>query len=364
MQELASNLDGMIVHCGQHGTTNQPVPQSTSRWSEGIVSHPQVWSMNYGGYLVRALNMLGDRTEGRAPVSWICTDPRNYIKARDIKWPSGMDDILSQYSFTRQQRHERYMDPRLPEELGFKATTLRGGELWLVDHVYRLASLELMILPDDWATWGPKDFWDRAPYGIATSSGYVPKDEWRRSWVTREWFIKPFPSVEVYGPWDKRSLEDVEGFEVKKNTVEEFPDLLGSWRVTLALPATSRGVDGVKWTTAKPYQCFAARVACFMMTTLDTQGWILPSRRRTENAKEIAPGLWSHRTDWTDEEIHLATWLRVETPEEFASRAYAVASSEETWTWIVDAQRRCLERRWNQWYLERTIEWQQGIGAS
>lgn len=356
-----AELDGVVLHVGQHGTSSIPITPTAQPWSRGVLTKPYVESRNYGGYLVEGVNRLCDQHDGRVPIVWICVDPRNYLKARDIKWPTGTDDILAQFAYERPGKHERFLDPRRPRELGVTGVkTARDGELWVATHRYRHGGTELMIIPDDWETWGAKGFHDRQPVGIASTSAYVPQPERRRSWQIQRWVVDQFPDAEVFGRWDAKSLQDVT-IEVKRNKVEEFPDILGSWRVTLSLPPTTRHIGGDRWSVAKPYQAFAARTVCFLMEPGDAPGWVLPSRLREPGARQVADGLWSVRDGWTDEELHLARWLRVGTPEEFAKRARAVVDDESTWTWLVDAQRRLLKRHWDLAYLERTIEWRLGL---
>ena len=108
---------------------------------------------------------------------YICVDPRNYHKARDIKWPNGTDRILAQYSYSREQRQERFRDPRGPEEFDYVTNvvrTERNDEIWIVKHKYVQSGAELMILPDNWETWGPMPFEERLPIGMTTTSYYVP----------------------------------------------------------------------------------------------------------------------------------------------------------------------------------------------
>lgn len=359
-----SCVDGVVMHAGQMGTSHQSIPQSTSTWADywrdpfEHATTPYDWAMTYGGFLVNGLNALGDKTDGRAPVAWLVPDPRNYLKARDVKWPAGHDDVLSQYQYTRTSRHERWRDPRTPAELGFDhfCETDRNGEIWVATNRYRYGGLELMILPDDWATWGQADFTERKPAGIATTSF---KDqltrEPRRSELVNDWLLAAYPAAEVYGKWDDVSLRDVPRGTVTRNEPVEFPELLNRWRVTLAL-----SVAGTSWVTAKVGQCWAARNVCFMPGRLDDQGWLLPSRRPTDEAHAVGEvggvTYYSVRDDWTAADLQLAAWLRVETPEEFAARARVAGEDEVTWRALTDAQRNLLQRRWDEHLLEGEIE--------
>jgi hypothetical protein len=338
---------------------------------------------SYCRYLVRGLNALGDKTidRGLAPVVWLVPDPRNYLKARDVKWHSGTWDILSQYRFTRNQRHERFLDPRRPAEL---ATTYgldlpveqdlvdedRDGELWVARHRYRHCDLELMILPDDWHQLGYRGFDERSPAGVATTStkASVLGENRRRSRLVNDYLLAAFPDAEVYGKWDAASLADVPDNTVRETTPAEFYDLLNRWRVTLSLPIVESG-----WSVAKSYQCWAAGVVCFMVEQVDDQGWTLPTRRarhqptvgdQTElkQVGEVAgTPYYSVRDDWTKDDVTLASWLRVETPAEFAQRARFVGEDPAVWTWLARRQRDLLTRRWDAKLLERTIEERLGI---
>lgn len=364
---MISELDGCVVHMGQHGTSHISLPMVPNTWQEAranpkYFTTPLLWAQAYGRYLTRGLNLMGDRTNGQAPVSWLCTDPRNYMKARDVKWPTGLNDILAQYQYSRTQKHDRFEDPRLPSEFGIDwCTTERNNELWSAVHSYRYADLELMILPDHWENLSYTHFNDRKPIGIASTSfaNGVGKEP-RRSELIRDIILTSFPDAEVYGKWDARSLEDVPSNTVRQNKPHEFFDILNRWRVSIALPAL-----GSSWTVAKPYQLFASRVACFMYGRLDDQGWVLPSRRRGPFTKLInhsgQHNLYSIRDDWTADEIALAQWLRVETADEYRARAHAASTDRITWEWITNTQLNLLRRRRNENYLECEIERQLGI---
>lgn len=371
--KLIGELDGAVIHVGQHGTSHIELPQSNVTWAEAranpdLITSPQLWSRNYGEYLVRGLNALGDRSDGLVPIIWIITDPRNYLKARDVKWPTGTRNILAQYQYERTARHERYLDPREPwrftgapgDEFDL-STPERNGEVWQSTHRYVYGGLELMILPDDWRSWGPASFDERLPAGIASTSfsdGRIGKEP-RRSELIRDFLLTNYPEAEIFGKWDKVSLTDVPDGKVIQNKPEQFPELLNRWRVTLSLPAL-----GSSWTVSKVYQCFAARVACFMVGRLDDQGWLLPSKRPAAGTTPV-PGtdgeFHSVRDDWTIQDIHLARWLRVETPTEFGARAEYVNVNRSVWEWITNAQRELLERRWNEYQTETMIEDMLGV---
>lgn len=372
--ELISGLDGVVVHVGQHAPTQLRIPQATRTWHETFTDPDldgnRVYDsmQSYCRYLVRGLNALGDRTLGRAPVVWLVPDPRNYLKARDVKWPSGTDDVLAQAAFTRSQRHERYQDYRAPEALGFRGVTLERPnevgehELWSAGHRYRHADLELMILPDEWELHGAVSFAGRAPAGIATTStkASVLGEGRRRSRLVGDYLLAAFPDAAVYGKWDAASLADVPEGTVVEARPDAFYATLEEWRVTLSLPIVESG-----WSVAKPYQCWAANTVCFYVEQVDAQGWTLPSRRHVPGTERVGAfrnvDLYSCRADWTDDDLALAAWLRVETPAEFADRARRVVDDEATWTWLVDAQRDLLCRRWNARLLEKTIERKLGI---
>lgn len=361
-------LNGMVIHAGQHGTSNISIPNADWTWERALanpaqgMTNPQDWSKSYARFLIRGLNALGDRTHGQAPVVWIVTDPRNYVKARDIKWHTGLDDILSQYELSRHQKHERFRDPRSPEEFGVAGAKWdRDGELWILKHTYRHGGLELMILPDDWSSWGPASWADRQPAGVATTSQAATKgSERRRSQLVRDFLLQCWPTAEVFGRWDAKSLADVPANTVIQNDPTEFPQLLNRWRCTVALPVVGSG-----WTVAKPYQCFAANTVCFILGNADDQGYVLPSRRPVKGTKQVGEvdgiKLYSVRDDWTQPDLVLARWLRIETVREFKELSSQVVYDEGVWWSLVRAQRELLQRRWDESFLESEIERKLGI---
>jgi hypothetical protein len=79
ISDIIAGLDGMVVLWGHHQEKN-----------DGTVVH----NANYVKYIIDGLNRLGDNTGGQAPVVHIVCDPRTIIKARDLKWPSGLGGNL------------------------------------------------------------------------------------------------------------------------------------------------------------------------------------------------------------------------------------------------------------------------------
>lgn len=363
-----ANLDGNIVHLGQHGTSHQRIPMVSDTWAmaesgEKEMTTPLQSLQTYGAYMTRILNGVGDKTDGKAPVSYIVTDPRNYLKARDIKWPTGMNRILGQHAFTRLQSHDRFKDTR--NDLSFGFDTIEGfardKEIWIVRHTYRHGGLELMILDDSWESWGSNSYEQRSSVGVASTSAYDEKPARRRSALIRKFIWEVRPEAEVFGKWDLKCMPDADGYELLSNPVADFPDILQRWRVTMAMPAITRSIEGQGWTTAKPYQAFAARTVCLFAPDLDQQGWIIPSRTPTPGSTTVADGLYSVRSDWTQDELSLARWLRVTTPEDVSKVVTALDASPEAWLWIVETQRSLLKRRWDEHFTERVIEYQMGI---
>jgi hypothetical protein len=367
--ELMGTLDGFVLHIGQHGNTHSPIPPSNKTWDSGDVTNTYAWARNYGRYLIEGLNLAGDYSDGQRPVVWLCADPRNYLKPRDLKWPTGANEILAQYEFERESKHERYRDPRAPDQcgVGFDAKTARNGELWIAHNRYVYSGMELIALPENWGTWGGRGFDERKQAGIATTAFWNEiGPETRRSWLVRNYLLEAFPDAELFGKWDDRSLTDLEEHHaVTRGKPRDFADQLGSWRVTVALPAPASKIQDTRWVTAKPWHCFAARTVCFLLGNTDAQGWILPVRHKPadepEGLEQVADGLWSARHDWTEDELHLARWLRVDTPLEFQGRAFDAATRAETWEWLVQTQRHLLARRWNERRVETMIERRLGL---
>jgi hypothetical protein len=363
--EQIASLDAIICHAGQHGTSHFPIPPTPNTWKDceegrAHLTKPFIWARNYGAYLVKGMNLLGDRTDGQTPVVYVCEDSRNHMKARDIKWPSGEDAILAQYQYTKEGKHQRFGDPRTPGECGFRGRIVDSGEVWMTEQRYIYGGLEFMTLDDDWATWGTRPFEDRIPAGVGTTSHNRGKPSERRSVLVRDYMLAAFPDAEVQGKWDDVSLLDCPGLEVRMPVPTEYADDLAHWKTTLVLPVAGSG-----WSTAKPWQVFAANTVAFHVSRVDEQGWIVPSRTKAPETEFVGTvfgkPLFSVRNDWSEDELFLARWTRVMSPDEFDAAAKKIVESKELWTRLVAIQRNLLTRRWNEWLTESMIEERLGL---
>ena len=356
LEDLITGLDGVILHVGQHGTTCMPTPSIKDR---DMLTSPLQMSQNYGAFLLNGLNLLGDRTNGQAPVVWLCPDPRNYLKCRDLKWPTGTtleEPILAQYSYLRMGRkHERWGDDRLPDDLDFAAQG--DGSLWVATHHYAQSGLELSALPADWdATWGRPMFDERQDFGIASTAFWSNQPTERRSSYTKRIIDAYGPDFEIWGKWDDESLAEIAPFEVGVNKPAGFQSLLESWKCTVAFSPPARGGHDKKWVAAKPWHAFAAGTVCFFIGYGDAQGWIVPARAEDgPKTFEVGDGLWSIRDDWTTSDLRLARWLRCDNAAELAKKVRLVADDQHLWQQLVEAQWALLQRRWDLHELEETI---------
>jgi len=84
---LIADLDAMIVILGTNTGGSVKMPRLGTTWADENFVLPTEAMLNTGRYIIEGLNRMGDRTNGEAPVIWICEDPRNLLTMRDLKWP-------------------------------------------------------------------------------------------------------------------------------------------------------------------------------------------------------------------------------------------------------------------------------------
>lgn len=333
--DVYSSCDGALVHIGQHGTSNQPIPQDSK---PDILTNPQEWSVLYAGPTINALNVLGD--EGFQPV-WLVQDPRNYLKARDVKWYP-LEPVLGQFDMVRKQGHYRFGDSRSPDECGYeKVSEWKDSRSWTTIHAYQYSGLELAGVPR-WEDLSWPDWEDRGHFGCLMNENRTYVNHNRLDAI-RQWVL-PFNPSYVHGKWSKKSIEQL-GLEITPIPYDSVPDVLSSTRSMVTTPASGSG-----WATAKPWEAFAVGTVCFFHPRYDTQGHIVPT---VQQCKE---GLVE------DEELkYLAWWLRPENPEQLGERIIATWESRETYEWLRDAQRRHLERARSRNLIHQLIDSRLGL---
>lgn len=349
---IYAEADGAVSWLGQHGTSNMPIPQDKD---PAKLTNPQEWSRRYAGPIIEGLNRADDRYE---PV-WLAADPRNYLKARDLKWyPSPDAPVLGQFDFTRSQRHYRFVDPRPPS--AFDARRVSGSELscwssdrlkqsgvppsnfWISEHSYVYSGLELTGVPhweDDpelqlpWA--------DRVHFGIIINEArsYVnPKVA--RAPIVRDW-VNPLKPAFFHGTWkEEDGLATIGRESVEPVSYTELAPVMARAKSTLTTPSSGSG-----WATAKWWESAALGVVCFIHPEHDTQGHIVPL----------------HGDGRSDTENVFIDWLRPRTPQELWSRVKAVHESQETYEWLRDLQFKWLAAARQRNQCVTTIEQRLGI---
>ena len=108
-EPLVDKLDGVVVWAGQHGTANSVLPAVTDRSGTPGYTRPYDSFVFYGGGIFRLINDWRDLAPLDHEETWLIADARNYLKARDMKWPL-MHPVLGQFNFTRDLHHERFGD--------------------------------------------------------------------------------------------------------------------------------------------------------------------------------------------------------------------------------------------------------------
>ncbi len=297
-----AGLDAVVVWAGQHGTSNSPIP-IVGRTG---LTNPQVSFVNYGSYIVRGISVWRDQDpHGRREV-WLCPDPRNYLKCRDLKWPP--PEILGQYTWSKKEKHYRYGDPTDP---GFFGCTWDEPDVWSATHTYIYSGLELVGVPTSIEF---SNVWEgRGRFGSImneTRTGIARS----RLEVMRDWVLPMQPDW-IAGLWSDASQKKL-GLVIQPIPWHMVFPTIQRVHATLAAPAVGTG-----WTTTKPWEAFAAGTVCFFHPLYDSQNNVL-GRPGFETLKD---------------------WLRVDTQDQLRKRIDAVHSSRDTFTWLVNEQRRLFD---------------------
>lgn len=317
MKDIHLSCDGAVLWVGQHGTTNMPTPQLNK---PDIRTFPLDEGLIYVGPTINALNCVGPPEEGGYEPVWLCADPRNYLKLRDMKlYPK--NPVLAQYNFTRKQRHFRWGDHKSPAELGLTRSEVIKNGHWSTEHSYEYSGLELTGVPN-WPTDSLPGWDDRNRFGIIINENrsYVKMD---REAIMKKWVMPLGPSF-VHGKWSDKTLK-ANGWEFESIPYQDIPDVSSRAKSTFTTPAS-----GSMWATAKPWEMFQLGVVCFFHPFYDIQGHIIPTLEQATLLPESDP-------------LRLLTWwLRPKSPEELKLRVDRVHEDRDSYEWIVAEQRRLL----------------------
>lgn len=316
-------MDGIILWAGQHGTTNVPLPGVRD---PGKLTKPHDWSAHYCSFLLRGVNLWRDAAPWNREEVWLNSDPRNYLKLRDLKWPL-RHPVLAQYTFSHRVKHARYGDPG--PEGDWEEWSARHGvglaqpddrdKIWHAEVGNVYSRLEVNgLMPGtpfgDLVTYDENyDIRDHFGMFINETRRYVREDVARVN-VVRDWVLQLDPAW-MHGTWSQESL-DVLGRSIKPAPWEDYYPLLHTVRCTFTTPASGTG-----WATAKPWEAFAAGTVCFFHPAYDTQ----------DNVLGDAP-------DW------LRRWLRVDAPEMLRERVRHMNENREHWLAVIRAQRAHFDR--------------------
>jgi hypothetical protein len=343
---LAEKLDGIVMWAGQHGTSNTVLPAvSANTGAEGF-TRPYDTFINYVGGILRLINEWRDIDPLTREEVWLIADARNYLKARDLKWPS-REQVLGQFDFNRVGHFERYGDTRTPKECGFE--DLKFPTQWKTDHTwtstyhYTYSGLEVCsLLPQHLDTGYSQDWEDRNHFGlfINEAGGHAgkgaeqeAKGKWLRKDITRDWVLPMKPSF-IHGKWTNSSQRELD-IEVYPAPFADFYKILRSVRSTFTTPSSGSG-----WATTKPWEAFAAGTVCFRHPAYDSQDHIY--------------GQFSPEVN---------EWLSPKTPEDLWSRVQFLDTSEgqKTWEYLVHCQHELYLSAVNEMQWIKMIEQRLGI---
>ena len=328
LQELTAplyeDLDELIIWAGQHGTSNMPIPMVDDR---SKVTTPQISFVNYSSYLLKGINEWRDKDPLAREEMWLCPDPRNYVKCRDLKWPL-RQSVIGQYTYERETKHERFGDATDPATWGAVWDPKAGEGVWCAPSTYTYEGLELTCAPHPThiLQQDPVDWEARYDFGMVVNENraYVSRN---RLDALQEWVLPFWPTAEIFGMWSDKSKAALGREDIRPCPYDQLGPTLQRWRTTLTTPASGSG-----WATAKPWECFAYGTVCFFHPKYDDQDWILRD----------AP-----------KELH--DWLRVSSPEDLHKRVDHLSKDRTAWEWIIAEQRKH--------YVNKYAEHQGGIRA-
>lgn len=283
-------FDAVVLWLGQHGSSLHPVP-AVQAGKIGTFTNPMVSDLNYAYPIIKFVNQLNVR-----PI-WLCPDPRNMVKFRDL-WNPKQRSILAQYNT---HKANTFYDER--------DGTLRNGATR-----YMYAGIELLAVPQEIDAL----YTDRGTFGVLVNEGYSNLGGRGRCALIKHW-LKDL-DYEIHGHWCVESQREL-GRTITPVPLRDVLKTLGRWHATMTFPATNSG-----WATAKPWECFSVGTICFAHPKYDDQDHIYS------------------RAFMPDE---LRTFLRVSSPLALKERLNAIRDphvwrhyAELQWHYLQDSRKR------------------------
>lgn len=317
--DLFTGCDSHIVWCGQHGTSSAPIRQVKK---PELLTHPQDSTIYYCSYVVYGINAWRNEDPLHREEVWLCPDVRNYIKARDIRWPL-RNSVVAQYDQVRTTKYERFSDSQeFLDSYGTIVKRVENGSVWVAETAYTYDALELTALPSP-ARVPLDDNSERKPFGMVVNENRKEVSRNRLD-VMKEWVLGQFPDAEIWGKWSPKSMEEM-GREIEVCSYDQLYETIGRYRCTLTTPASGSG-----WATSKPWESFLAGTVCFFHPYYDNQGHIIPTR---EQIPTLPDGPLKE----------LARWLRPPTPDALRKAVDIVSNDRDTWLYLAGLQRRYVE---------------------
>lgn len=309
---LFDDLDALIIWVGQHGTSNSPLPGIQGGYKGwGDCTDPQQSFLRYAGFIIRGTNYWRRKDPINREEIYLMADGRNYNKFRDIKWPS-KHPVIGQYNTQRNTKHERYLDDRTPAECGFDDIAKQDPmpHIWTATQDYKYSRLEICgALPQHVGDhYRDDNFAERESFGIIINEARRDVIDSRLKAMKR--YVMPLNPAWVRGVWSPKSEAEL-GISIKPLNWTDYWSTLGTVKSTFTTPSSGTG-----WATTKPWQAFAAGVVCFFHPNYDSQNNILG-----------------------DAPKELREWLRVSEPGQLQKRVDLLQTDEDTWKWLVRAQR-------------------------
>lgn len=349
---LFTDLDHLIVWCGQHGTSNSPMPKIGASYEDLPWTQPQKSFTLYVSYVVRGINAFRERDPLKYEEIWLIPDPRNYPKARDIKWPQ-RHPLLAQYNMIRTEKHERYRDWRTPDECGFEADVDQTGHVWIAKQEYVYSGLEICgVLPEHIDSRISYEWENRGHFGlfINEARAYVTASRSRLTALTD--YVLPLAPTFIHGKWSTESLSILKplGWSIEPAPADVYYDKIRSVRCTFTTPSSGSG-----WATTKPWQAFAVGTVCFFHPDYDTQGHIIPTLQQVNS-----DAYWAKVGDDPDLR-NLARWLRVTSPNDLEKRVKHLNENRDAWLWLVTQQRKLYDHACSQLKYVKFIERRMGL---